>query len=201
MLPNGRREFNETWNDWPDDQTAFAWVFHPEQRQEIRRRVLEWSINRVRYLQEHGYPQLGIVTVPEVLYVREGPRVVGLDTYTEADVVSAVSRRSIAAGRYAQFDRHQNVLLTFIATSKAVHVPMGAIMPQGHPWLLVTTALSADYQAYCSAVRMEPTRANIGGAAGIITILAYRLHVAPTKLSYEAVQKELVRRGYAADGL
>lgn len=41
VLPNGRREFNETWNDWPDDQTAFAWVFHPEQRQEIRRRVLE----------------------------------------------------------------------------------------------------------------------------------------------------------------
>ena len=74
-------------------------------------------------------------------------------------------------------------------------------MPQGHPWLLVTNALSADYQAYCSAVRMEPTRANIGGAACIITVLAYRLHVAPTKLSYKAVQKELVRRGYAADGL
>ena len=50
--------------------------------------MLEWSINRVRYLQEHGYPRVGIASIPQKLYVREGPRIVGLDTYTVADLQS-----------------------------------------------------------------------------------------------------------------
>ena len=28
-LPNGKRELNETWNDWPDVGLAFQWVFYP----------------------------------------------------------------------------------------------------------------------------------------------------------------------------
>ncbi|MFH1834004.1 MAG: FAD-dependent oxidoreductase, partial [bacterium] len=34
-LPNGKRELNEAWNDWPDVGLAFQWVFSPEKRGDI----------------------------------------------------------------------------------------------------------------------------------------------------------------------
>ncbi len=197
VLPNSKHELNQPWNDWPDDQAAFAWVFHPEQRKAIYARVLTRSLNFVRYLQENGYPDLGIGEVPDLPYVREGPRVVGKDTYTFAEVAGGISNRSIALGFYAMFDRHQNVKPTFVETPTMVHVPMGAIMPVGHPWLLVTTAISADDKAYCSAVRMEPTRANIGGAAGVIMAMAAARGIPPAQLTYAEVRPQLVDRGYA----
>ena len=197
VLPDAERELNEAWNDWPDDQAAFAWVFHPEERKAIYREVLTRSLNLVRYLQEHGYPHLGVAEVPELPYVREGPRVVGVATYTSAEVAYGRSDQSIAVGLYARFDRHQNAAPTFSATPTTVHVPMGAIMAAGHPWLLVTTAISADDAAYCTAVRMEPTRANIGGAAGIMTSLAMRRGLPPAELAYGDVLPELTTRGYS----
>lgn len=122
---------------------------------------------------------------------------VGKDTYTFAEVAGGISNRSIALGFYAMFDRHQNVKPTFVETPTMVHVPMGAIMPVGHPWLLVTTAISADDKAYCSAVRMEPTRANIGGAAGVIMAMAAARGIPPAQLTYAEVRPQLVDRGYA----
>ena len=197
VLPDAERELNESWNDWPDDQAAFAWVFHPEERKAIYREVLTRSLNLVRYLQEHGYPHLGVAEVPALPYVREGPRVVGLATYTSAEVAGGASDQSIAVGLYARFDRHQNVAPTFSPAPTTVHVPMGAIMAAGHPWLLVSTAISADDGAYCTAVRMEPTRANLGGAAGIMTSLAIRRGVPPGELAYGDVLPELTARGYS----
>ncbi len=54
--------------------------------------VASRAIDLVRYLQEHGYPELGIASVPEYLYVREGPRIVGRDTYTSGDVAEEAKR-------------------------------------------------------------------------------------------------------------
>ena len=206
VLPGSKRELNEAWNDWPDDQVAFAWVFHPQERKAIYGRVLTRSLNFVRYLQDHGYPDIGLDQVPDLPYVREGPRVVGIDTYTSVEVVDGTSNQSIALGFYALFDRHQNVSpthhnvpTTFMDTPTMVHVPMRAIMAAGHPWLLVTTAISADYKAYCSAVRMEPTRANIGGAAGVIMALAAARGIPPTQLTYADVRPQLTDHGYAVN--
>ena len=206
VLPGSKHELNEAWNDWPDDQVAFAWVFHPQERKAIYGRVLTRSLNFVRYLQDHGYPDIGLDQVPDLPYVREGPRVVGVDTYTSVEVVDGTTNRSIALGFYALFDRHQNVspthqnvATTFMETPTMVHVPMGAIMPMGHPWLLVTTAISADYKAYCSAVRMEPTRANIGGAAGVIMALAAARGIPPVQLTYADVRPALRDQGYAVN--
>jgi hypothetical protein len=65
VLPNGKRELNESWSDWPDIGLAYQWVFEPEKRGDIRKRVLQWTINRVRYLQENGYPLIGIDSIPQ----------------------------------------------------------------------------------------------------------------------------------------
>ncbi len=194
-LPNAGRELNETWTDWPDVGLSFQWVFSPEKRGEIRKRVLEWSINRVRYLQEHGYPKVGIAAVPQKLYVREGPRIVGLDTYTVDDLRAATAREPVALGCYAECDRH-DIFTNYAEQTRVARLPLGALMADGHPWLLVSTAVSTDYAAYCSAVRMEHMRASMGGAAGAVVVSAERLGVSPDQVSYATVRAELLSRGY-----
>ena len=61
-------------------------------------------------------------------------------------------------------------------------------MAEGHPDLLVSTAVSTDYRAYSSAVRMEHTRAHMGGAAGAIIVVADRLRIAPDQVPYQEVR-------------
>jgi hypothetical protein len=201
VLPGSKRELNEAWNDWPDVGLAFEWIFHPEERKAIRARVLQWSINRVRYLQEHGYPRVGIATVPQKLYVREGPRIEGADTYAETDLVSRTVRDCVAVGCYVQYDRHDAFSPNQIDATQYAYVPMGALLAKDHPWLVVSTAVSTDYQAYSSAVRMEHTRANIGGAAGALVVQAERLGVSPAAVPYDDVRQELLSRGYKVDPL
>ena len=199
VLPNGKRELNETWSDWPDIGLAFQWVFEPDKRGDIRKRVLQWTINRARYLQENGYAKVGIATIPQKLYIREGPRILGDDTYTVSDVRGDVVRDSVAMGCYVEYDRHDDFRPNHIPTTRYVHVPMEALVTKGHPYLLVSTAVSTDYAAYCSAVRMEPTRANLGAAAAMIIIGAEQQGVAPKDVPYDLVRSLLFNRGYRTE--
>jgi hypothetical protein len=199
VLPNNKRELNENWSDWPDIGLSYQWIFEPDKRGEIRKRVLEWTINRVRYLQEHGYSQVGLATIPQKLYVREGPRILGRDTYTVSDLVTGVVRDSVAMGCYVQYDRHDAFSPNHVETTRYVHMPMEALMVAGHPNLLVCTAVSTDYQAYSSAVRMELTRANMGAAAAMIVIVADGKKVAPGEAPYDAVRALLFNRGYRVE--
>lgn len=196
VLPNGKHELNESWNDCPDVGLAFEWIFSPEKRGEIRRRVLEWSINRIRYLQEHGYPNVGVAAVPQKLYVREGPRVVGLDTYTVEDLRGSVVRNPVALGCYVEYDRHDGFYPNHVEQTRYASLPMEALMASEHPWLLVSTAVSTDCAAYCSAVRMEHMRAAMGGAAGTIVVVADRLRLRPDQVPYTEVRSRLLERGY-----
>lgn len=196
-LPNSKRELNETWTDWPDVGLAFQWIFDPGKRGEIRKRVLEWTINRARYLQEHGYARVGIATIPQKLYIREGPRVVGLDTYTVDDLRNGFLRDPVAVGCYCEYDRHDNFYPTHVETTRYVYMPMQALMAADHPGLLVSTAVSTDFTAYSSAVRMEPTRANMGAAAAMMIIAADLQGIDPSGVSYEGVRTLLLERGYS----
>jgi hypothetical protein len=198
-LPNNKRELNENWTDWPDIGLSYQWVFEPDKRGEIRKRVLEWTINRVRYIQEHGYSQVGIATIPQKLYVREGPRIVCRDTYTVSDLVAGAMRNSVAMGCYVQYDRHDAFYPNHVETTRYVHLPMEALMVAGHPNLLVSTAVSTDYQAYSSAVRMELTRANMGAAAAMVVIAADNQKVAPGDAPYQMVRTLLYNRGYRVE--
>jgi hypothetical protein len=199
VLPNDKRELNEAWSDWPDVGLSFAWVFEPARREELRRAVASRDINLVRYLQEHGYPQVGIASVPEYLYVREGPRIVGLDTYTVTDVAEEAQRDPVAVGCYCEYDRHDAFAPGQISTTRYVFVPVGALLAAGHPALVVCTAVSADFRAYSSAVRMEHTRAHMGAAAGVIVVMADRLGVEPGEVPYGPVRAKLLERGYRLD--
>jgi len=178
---------------------AFQWIFAPEKRGEIRKRVVEWAVNRVRYLQEHGYPRVGIATIPQKLYVREGPRVLGLDTYTVDELREGAAAETVALGCYCEYDRHDAFYPNHVELTRYARVPLGALMAAGHPWLLVSTGVSVDYQTYSSAVRMEHTRAAMGGAAGAIVAVADRLGIDPQQVSYSDVRAHLLERGYRLD--
>ncbi len=196
-LPNDKRELNEAWGDYSNPDTSYDWVMHPEMRAGIRATIQNWILNKVRYLQEHGYPQVGVASVPTRPYVRDGVRVLGLTVYTQEQILAGAIGESVAYGAYALYDRHDTVYgSTQDSRPGYVHVPMGALMAQGHPWLLVSTAVSTDSRAQCSAVRMEPVRANLGGAAGIIVAIAAASGASAHDVTYDLVRRELQRQGY-----
>jgi hypothetical protein len=87
-LPNQERELNEYWSDYPDAGTAYSWIFDPAARSAITQRAVQRSLGQVLYLQEHGYPQVAVANIPQYPYVREGPRVVGLTTYTASQILA-----------------------------------------------------------------------------------------------------------------
>lgn len=198
-LPNNKREFNESWSDCVlDIAMPYTYVFgyraDPETRLRIRNQVLQWTIERVRYMQENGYPQVGLATIPSRLYLREGPRVVGRTTYTIDDVQNNRAREPVAFGNYAEYDVHLPIKQEL--DSAFVHVPMGAIVSADFPDLLIPGPISTDHRAYNSAVRMEPVRANTGGAAGVMAAVALARGVPPAQVSYTQVAAELRRQRY-----
>jgi hypothetical protein len=195
-LPGDCRELNQAWNDYPDQPTAFEWIFQPDKRAELTALAVRRSLDLVSYLQEHGYAEVGVDTIPTYPYIREGPRVVGLTTYTMPHIVGGARDEVVAVGCYTLFDRHDDFPPNQLDKTTWVQVPMRALMVAGHPSLLVSTAVSASYRAYSSPVRAELTRANLGGAAGVITVLAARLGTEPSQVPYDLVRKLLQERGY-----
>ena len=197
VLPFAKRELNESWGDYTNSVTSFEWTMYPEKRGQIRASIQSWVLNRMRNLQENGYSNVGVDTVPTRPYVREGVRFLGLSTYTGLQVTNGTVYHSIAHGRYARFDRHDPFYGSTQEDIPAdVSVPMETLMPKGFRWMLTPTAISADYRAYSSAVRMEPVRANMGGAAGIMIAIANAKGIAPHEVGYADVRTELRRQGY-----
>lgn len=124
--------------------------------------------------------------------MREGVRFRGRWICTGQDTKTGVTFNTSPGGRYARFDRHDpfyGATQEDIATS--VFVPMETLMPRGHPWLLAPTAVSCDYRAYSSAIRMEPVRANMGEAAGVMIAVANARGIAAQDVSYAEVQAKL----------
>jgi hypothetical protein len=195
-LPGKERELNEYWSDYPDAGTAYSWIFDPAKRAEITQRAVQRSLGQVRYLQEHGYPQLTVANIPQYPYVREGPRVVGLTTYTASQILAGTANDVVAVGCYTQYDRHDSFSPTQINKTTLVYVPMQALMVKDHPWLLVSTAVSADYRAYSSPVRTELARANMGAAAGTMIVVAAKSNAEAALVPYGEVSKALEARGY-----
>lgn len=198
-LPNNKREFNESWSDCVlDIAMPYTYIFgyrtDPQIRLRIRNQVLQWTIDRARYLQEHGYPHVGLASVPSRIYLREGPRVVGKTTYTADDVQHNHARESVAFGMYAEYDVHLPVAQKL--DNAFVRVPMGSLISADVPNLLIPGPLSTDHVAYNSAVRMEPLRANAGGAAGVMAAVALARGISPDQVSYSQVSAELRRQGY-----
>jgi hypothetical protein len=148
------------------------------------------------------------------MFLREGRRIRGEATITEADINPFLTGRglttpfrtdSIAIGHYpidAKAVSEKNDLQTpdkgegdfFLANvSQPFQIPYGAIVPKNVDNLLVPVALSATHVAF-SAIRMDPTWMAVGQAAGIAAALSLRSHVTLRNVSLSDLQGELLHQ-------
>jgi hypothetical protein len=195
---------------------------HPRERREHRDRIVRHALDFLHFVQtEGGCPQLGLADelfpdnsgVPYRVYVREGRRVVGLTTLTEADLSPYLSgdgvrpaRRpdSVAVGDWPIESRACADVRTppnpypegwfFDRFSRApFQVPYACMVPPQVDNLLVCGGIGATHLAF-GATRVESARINLGTAAGAAAALR------PTafgEVDVEALQERLIACGSA----
>ena len=196
VLPGNKRELNEAWSDCPDAALAFSWYMEPERRPILLSLLQQRALRQAARLQE-AFPGVGVARLPDWPYVRGEIMVLGERVFSLEDVEREVEE-PIACGSYAVFDRHDPRSGTQQSEWGAtVLLPLEAVKPKGHPYLLVSTAYSVDYKAYNSALRMEPVRANAGAACGALTALALAGDVSCADVDYAALLAELEAQGHA----
>lgn len=217
-LPNGKFEINQ--HPWGTDLPGVNYSYpaaDPDKRREIAQ-LYKWrALGYLYYLQnELGMTSLGLAddeypdndNFPPELYVREAWRMVGRAEMDESDVSDARNRRvpdSIAIGDYPM-DSHatrdvENPTARhrgegewwLVRHTPWYRVPLGVILPEDTPGLIVSTAVSATHVAY-GTLRMEPVRMSLGQAAGTLAALAVRYGVFPDELPAPIVQDHLLRQ-------
>ena len=215
-LPNGKFEINQ--HPWGTDLPGINYSYPTagrEERAEIEKRYRWRALGYLYYLQnEQGLRNLALAedeypdndNFPPTLYVREARRMVGRAVMNESDVMYARDRRvpdSIAIGDYPMdshateelrdpYARHKGEGEFWLARyTPWYQVPIGVIIPEDVPGLLVPTAVSATHVAY-GTLRMEPVRMSLGQAAGTLAALALRYGVDPDRLPTAIVQDRLL---------
>lgn len=182
-------------------QQGFLWTVRnhvriPATWKEIGQR---WSLAADEFTSSGGWP-------PQI-YVREGRRMIGMETITESDqMVPHNVSNSIGFGTYAM-DSHP---VRRVVQEKRIfqegsfyrildqpwQVPFGAIVPRRGSIsnLVVPTAISASKVALGSA-RMEPTYMVLGQSAATAAVLALTDRVAVQDVNYTRLRPLLAAYG------
>ncbi|MEN6370825.1 MAG: FAD-dependent oxidoreductase [Armatimonadota bacterium] len=215
-LPNGKFEINQ--HPWGTDlsEINYDYLYASSERRAEIDLLYRWrALGYLYYLQnELGMKSLGLAddeypdngNFPPTLYVREARRMIGLDSMDESDVTFARERSfadSIAIGDYPM-DSHAAENLTdpnarhkgegefWLANyTPWYRVPIGIIIPEDTPGLLVLTAVSATHVTY-GTLRMEPVRMSLGQAAGTCAALALRYSTYPDRMPAAIIQDRLL---------
>lgn len=192
-----KRELNEVFTDDSNPTDSFDWEMGGSvERTQILTELVTDEINKVRYLQENGYPNIGITNVSQYPYIREGVRFVGKTEYTEDDITNGAKNEVITREEYALSDIHDPIKGNNNTGDATVNIPLGTIEPVGHPNLLVTSAIDCTSLAYSSAVRMQTTRADLGGVAGLIVTIAFQEGKNLQDVTYNELEPALLQHGY-----
>lgn len=151
--------------------------------------------------------------LPVAPYVREGRRLIGVETLTGNEVAKAEQDPaqaqkypdSIAVGYYpmdlhachapleAALDSPSDLKQVF--TGGAFEVPLGTLIPEKIDGLLaVEKNISVSREAN-GAIREQPIAMDTGQAAGALAALAARSHQQPRGVPYQSVQKALEADG------
>lgn len=210
-LPNGKMDINL---DLVGENHAYP--TDPSTRAATRSRMRDFLVGYLHYLRtERGWPELGLSIddypttggIPEVLYVREGRRAVGVTTFTEVDAKrGGVTHKpdAVAIGDYG-LDSHcigPNGVQTqgceggFWIAADPYQVPFGVLVPKRLDGLLVPLPASASHVGY-STLRMEPVRMNLGYVAGLTAALAIRDKDEVRNVSVPELQAKLTNAGQA----
>lgn len=154
--------------------------------------------------------------LPQQPYVREGRRLVGMQTLTGNDLSkrpwTAANKMpqyadSIAVGYY-KMDLHGcnqaanlEPSLDFASSlsstprSGAFEIPMGVLIPQKVDGLLAAEKNISVSRLAEGAVREQPIAMNTGQAVGALAALAVQKHAQPRSVSAQLVQKTLTKTG------
>jgi hypothetical protein len=223
-VPRNKTEFNvnpvgselpgANW-DWPE--------LKPLERSALKDKYRNHALGYLYYLQhDRGHTEIGLSlddytdnsNVPYRMFLREGRRIHGEVTMTEADINPFVLGRgltlpfrtdSIGIGHYpidAKATREKTDLSTpdkgdgdfFLANAaQPFQIPYGSVVPQKVDNLLVPVALSATHVAF-SAIRMDPTWMELGQAAGTAAALSLKEHTKVRNVSLSALQTSLLQQ-------
>jgi hypothetical protein len=176
----------------------------PEVPPKVRTEAREWGLCRDEFTETDGYPPR--------LYIREGRRLIGQHVFSGRDTESPPNEArtklhptSIAAADYVHNCHGTGRIGTryngehtgeFYRMIPPLQVPYGVIVPQKTENLLVPVACSASHFGF-GALRLEPTWAGLGQAAGVAAGLAIRNGVAVQEVEVTALQEHLHGAGAA----
>lgn len=189
-------------------------------RAAIEARLADFVLGYLHWLRtEAGMPELGLPVddyvdnggFPTVLYVREGRRLRGLETFVQANAAHdspwpGAHPRSVAIGEYG-LDSHcvgppggisggPECEGGFWHGSRPYSIPYGVMVPVGFDNLLAPAAVSASHVGY-STLRMEPVRMNLGYAAGVAAATVVRQGTTVADVEVAELQRTLVEQGQA----
>jgi hypothetical protein len=195
---------------------------HPRDRKALRQQFVDRALGYLWFIQnEGGMPQLGLADdefkdnghVPYQVFVREGRRIEGLATLTEADVNPFLEgdgvRPPLKPDAVAIADwtyesqgcadeappglPYPDGYITGRVSRAAYQIPYGCLLPRNVDNLLVVGGISATHIAF-GATRVEAARIQMGIAAGIAAALSVKRGCAPAQVPVPLLQAEIVRR-------
>ncbi|MDR1483130.1 MAG: FAD-dependent oxidoreductase, partial [Synergistaceae bacterium] len=155
---------------------------------------------------------------PPFPYVREGRRVVGIDTLTDADISRDVTRgrarknysSGLALGEYpvdvhgSHLDRFMEHDLgetsasfprTWVGSQGVFQVPFGAFIPEEVDGLIAAEKNISVSRMVNGATRLQPITMHTGQAAGAIAVEALRSGLHPRYVNVMNVQRMLMESG------
>ncbi|MDR1886222.1 MAG: FAD-dependent oxidoreductase [Synergistaceae bacterium] len=155
---------------------------------------------------------------PPFPYVREGRRIVGLDTLAERDISRDVTRgrayrnyqSGLALGEYpvdvhgSHLDRYMERDLgetsdsfprTWAGSQGVFQIPFGALIPEEVDGLIAAEKNISVSRMVNGAIRLQPVTMHTGQAAGAIAAEAVRSGLQPRHVNVPSVQLALMRSG------
>jgi len=167
----------------------------PEARAETNRRGIETRDRILAFIRRQpGLENVSVTHSASEVGVRETYRVVGEKTVTEEDYLSGTVPEDALSWSYWMVDEHragEPARLVFHEPEKKGAVPLGALLPQGVPDMLVAgRAVSSDHGAN-SALRVQASCMGMGQAAGVVASLAAARRCDPRDVPLDLIKEHL----------
>ncbi|MEP0710634.1 MAG: FAD-dependent oxidoreductase, partial [Algoriphagus sp.] len=212
-LPNGKYMIN--WPNCGNDYYLNIVEMTPTERELALQEAKQATLRFTYYIQhELGYTHLGIAEdeyptaddLPMIPYHRESRRYVGMVDFTlpfvrtPYNAPSPLYRTGVAVGDYTIDHHHKKNLeapaIDFIKIRvPSYNVPLGALIPQDHPALILAEKSISVSNIVNGASRLQPVVLGIGHAAGVLAAVAVRQKKELQAISIREVQAALLSQG------
>lgn len=209
-LPNGKYMIN--WPNCGNDHYANMVELSPEARDLEIEKAKQTTMRFVYYIQHDlGFMHLGLAeneyptedNLPMIPYHRESRRYRGLVDFTLPYVrtpyqaPSPLYRTGVAVGDYTIDHHHKKnsdaTAIDFIKIRvPAYNVPLGAMIPENHPALILAEKSISVSNIVNGASRLQPVVLGIGHAAGVLATVALEEKKPLSEVSIRQVQQLLL---------